>query len=70
MAKLFIPLREHILNLGLLSNECFNELLVKFNLSHSECVRAAVSKGLGLGIVAGSSLVKLPQVSCVILKLD
>lgn len=44
------------------SPKCQHEFFVKFNLLHVECLRATLSKGLGLGIVAGASLVKLPQV--------
>ncbi len=61
MSKLFLPLREHLLNFGLMSPECFNELLVKFNVGHTACAKAALSKGLGVGIIAGSALVKVPQ---------
>jgi len=62
MSKLFLPAREPLLKYGLMSAECFNELLVKLNFGHAECAKAALSKGLGLGLIAGSTLVKLPQV--------
>ena len=47
---------------GLLTPACWQQLFVKFDLTTGNCAKAFVSKGLGLGIVAGSSLVKLPQV--------
>jgi len=62
MSKVFLPLREPLLRYGLLSADCFNELLVKLNVGHTDCAKAALSKGLGLGITAGSTLVKLPQI--------
>jgi mannose-P-dolichol utilization defect protein 1 len=43
--------------------QCFESLVIKGNLNDMVCMKAFISKGLGLGIVVGSSLVKLPQVS-------
>jgi len=55
-------LRDVIFYLGLMTPACFESLVVKLNFSDMVCVKSAVSKTLGLGIVVGSSLVKLPQV--------
>jgi len=55
-------LRDVIFYLGLMTPGCFESLVVKLNFSDMVCVKSAVSKTLGLGIVVGSSLVKLPQV--------
>ena len=55
-------LRDVIFYLGLMTPACFESLIVKLNYSDMVCVKSAVSKTLGLGIVVGSSLVKLPQV--------
>lgn len=33
-----------------------------FNITHVECLKYALSKGLGLGIVLGGAIVKIPQV--------
>lgn len=38
------------------------EYFEKFNFLHGECFKATLSKGLGLGIIAGSFLVKVPQI--------
>uniref|UniRef100_A0A8D0HRW7 Mannose-P-dolichol utilization defect 1 protein homolog n=1 Tax=Sphenodon punctatus TaxID=8508 RepID=A0A8D0HRW7_SPHPU len=46
----------------LLPERCYDELLVRFNLLHIPCLKILISKGLGLAIVAGSLMVKLPQV--------
>lgn len=46
----------------LLPDRCFDELLLRLNLLHVPCLKILLSKGLGYGIVAGSVMVKLPQV--------
>ena len=55
-------LRDVIFYLGLMTPVCFETLIVKLDFSNVACIKSAVSKTLGLGIVVGSSLVKLPQV--------
>ena len=55
-------LRDVIFYLGLMTPNCFESLVVNLNVSDAVCLKSAVSKTLGLGIVVGSSLVKLPQV--------
>ncbi|XP_076059764.1 mannose-P-dolichol utilization defect 1 protein homolog [Oratosquilla oratoria] len=45
-----------------LTEACYDEFFIKFNFLHAPCLKAAVSKGLGLAIVAGSVLVKVPQI--------
>ena len=62
MSQVFLPLRPYMLKFGLVSPDCFNELFVKFNYENVSCGKAFLSKGLGMGIVAGSALVKIPQV--------
>ncbi|XP_031995212.1 mannose-P-dolichol utilization defect 1 protein isoform X1 [Hylobates moloch] len=46
----------------LLPETCYDQLFVQWDLLHVPCLKILFSKGLGLGIVAGSLLVKLPQV--------
>nr|AAC39875.1 SL15 protein [Homo sapiens] len=46
----------------LLPEKCYDQLFVQWDLLHVPCLKILLSKGLGLGIVAGSLLVKLPQV--------
>ena len=55
-------LRDLIFYLGLMSPTCFESLVLNLNFSDAVCLKSAVSKTLGLGIVVGSSLVKVPQV--------
>lgn len=46
----------------LLPEKCYDEFFVNFNFLDVPCVKAAVSRALGLVIVAGSFMVKLPQI--------
>uniref|UniRef100_A0A8C8RHG7 Mannose-P-dolichol utilization defect 1 protein n=1 Tax=Pelusios castaneus TaxID=367368 RepID=A0A8C8RHG7_9SAUR len=46
----------------LLPQRCYDELLLRLNLLHVPCLKILLSKGLGIAIVAGSLMVKLPQV--------
>ncbi|XP_007522245.2 mannose-P-dolichol utilization defect 1 protein [Erinaceus europaeus] len=46
----------------LLPEKCYDQMFVQWDLLHVPCLKILLSKGLGLGIVAGSLLVKLPQV--------
>lgn len=46
----------------LFTQECVKEYFDKFNFLHVGCFKATLSKTLGLGIIAGSLLVKVPQI--------
>lgn len=46
----------------LLPEKCYDQIFVQWDLLHVPCLKILLSKCLGLGIVAGSLLVKLPQV--------
>ncbi|XP_077445532.1 mannose-P-dolichol utilization defect 1 protein-like [Stigmatopora argus] len=41
---------------------CYDEFFLNFNFLHVPCLKIALSKGLGLGIILGSVMVKLPQI--------
>ena len=41
--------------------ECYASLVENLNISDVKCIRYSVSKGLGIGIVAGGSVMKVPQ---------
>ncbi|XP_068026421.1 mannose-P-dolichol utilization defect 1 protein isoform X2 [Melanerpes formicivorus] len=45
----------------LLSENCFDELVLNLHLLHVPCLKILLSKALGYAIVAGSLIVKLPQ---------
>ncbi|XP_038624592.1 mannose-P-dolichol utilization defect 1 protein [Tachyglossus aculeatus] len=46
----------------LLPEECYDQFFLNWDLLHVPCLKILLSKSLGLAIVAGSLLVKLPQV--------
>uniref|UniRef100_A0A1B6FQ98 Mannose-P-dolichol utilization defect 1 protein homolog n=1 Tax=Cuerna arida TaxID=1464854 RepID=A0A1B6FQ98_9HEMI len=46
----------------LLPPKCYDEFFINYNFLDVPCLKAAVSKGLGLAIVAGSLMVKFPQI--------
>ncbi|KAI1292651.1 Mannose-P-dolichol utilization defect 1 -like protein [Halotydeus destructor] len=46
----------------LLSSKCCHNFLIDFNFDDHDCLKFALSKGLGYGIIVASTLVKLPQV--------
>ncbi|EZA56222.1 hypothetical protein DMN91_009763 [Ooceraea biroi] len=48
--------------LFLVTQECMKEYFDDFNFFHVGCFKATLSKSLGLGIIAGSLLVKIPQI--------
>ncbi|KAJ2004494.1 hypothetical protein GGI04_002215 [Coemansia thaxteri] len=46
---------------ALIGEECTGTLIDRLNILEPVCLRFALSKGLGLGIVLGGCIVKLPQ---------
>ncbi|XP_065178371.1 mannose-P-dolichol utilization defect 1 protein-like [Sycon ciliatum] len=53
---------ENIIGLVVPDQRCRNEYITNFNIFDESCNKMLISKLLGLGIVAGSILVKLPQI--------
>ncbi|XP_038050419.1 mannose-P-dolichol utilization defect 1 protein-like [Patiria miniata] len=51
----------------LLPEECYVEFFEKFNFFDGPCLKIAISKGLGFGIILGSVMVKLPQIVKIIM---
>lgn len=47
---------------SLLGEQCYANLVLDIDVTDAACLKLAVSKALGLGIVAASSVVKVPQV--------
>jgi len=54
------PIRD--LGVSIIGDACYKTLLLDIDPSDSECVKFAISKGLGIGIIAASSIVKVPQI--------
>lgn len=54
------PVRD--LGVSLIGEQCYGTLVLDVDLSSQECLKLAVSKALGIGIVAASAIVKVPQI--------
>jgi len=46
---------------ALIGEKCYVTLVEDLNVFDTECLKYAISKGLGLGIVVGGSIMKVPQ---------
>ncbi|KAF9210128.1 hypothetical protein BGZ49_005524 [Haplosporangium sp. Z 27] len=47
---------------AIIGDKCYSSLIEDFNYQDVPCIKYAISKGLGLGIVAGGAIVKVPQI--------
>ncbi|KAH6900496.1 hypothetical protein B0T10DRAFT_30319 [Thelonectria olida] len=54
------PIRD--LGVSIIGETCYKSLLLDVNVEDADCIKLAVSKGLGIGIIAASSIVKVPQI--------
>lgn len=54
------PIRD--LGVSLLGETCYKRLLLDIDPSDAACLKLAISKGLGVGIIGASSVVKVPQI--------
>ncbi|KAH7313480.1 hypothetical protein B0I35DRAFT_355753 [Stachybotrys elegans] len=54
------PIRD--LGVSIIGETCYNALLLDVDIENTECLKLAISKGLGIGIIAASSIVKVPQI--------
>ena len=55
-------LRWLMTSLQLINEDCFQTLFIKGSVTDAPCLKMLLSRGLGTAIVAGSTMVKLPQV--------
>ncbi|KAL2079735.1 hypothetical protein ACEWY4_025479 [Coilia grayii] len=55
------PLKDVLLTY-FMPEKCYDEFFLNFNFLHVECLKIVLSKCLGIGIILGSVLVKLPQI--------
>ncbi|KIJ53524.1 hypothetical protein M422DRAFT_154769 [Sphaerobolus stellatus SS14] len=46
---------------SIIGEKCYTSLIEDLNISDIECIKYSVSKGLGIGIVVGGSIMKVPQ---------
>ncbi|OJD29488.1 mannose-p-dolichol utilization defect 1 protein [Diplodia corticola] len=57
-----LPAPIHDLGLSLLGPKCYQKLIKDIDpIAHPDCLKLAISKGLGIGIVGASAVVKVPQ---------
>lgn len=54
------PIRD--LGVSLIGDKCYSSLVLDIDVTDEQCLKLAVSKALGVGIVAASSVVKVPQI--------
>ncbi len=54
------PIQE--LGVSIIGEKCYKALLLDIDLESTECIKLAISKGLGIGIIGASSVVKVPQI--------
>lgn len=57
-----LPTPIHDLGISIIGEKCYDSLLLQINIEDVECIKLGISKGLGIGIVGASSIVKLPQI--------
>ena len=57
-----LPAPIHDLGVSILGDACYKTLLLDIDITATECIKLAISKGLGIGIIAASSIVKVPQI--------
>ncbi|EPS42163.1 hypothetical protein H072_3982 [Dactylellina haptotyla CBS 200.50] len=57
-------LPEPIRNLGisLIGDHCYTSLIENIDITDVACIKLGISKGLGIGIIAAASIVKVPQI--------
>ncbi|KAK6527339.1 hypothetical protein TWF281_010521 [Arthrobotrys megalospora] len=50
------------LGISLIGDHCYASLIENIDISDTACIKLGISKGLGIGIIAASSIVKVPQI--------
>ncbi|CAN8100875.1 unnamed protein product [Discula destructiva] len=50
------------LGVSLLGKQCYSSLVLDIDITDADCLKLAISKGLGIGIVTAASIVKVPQI--------
>ncbi|KAF9448556.1 mannose-P-dolichol utilization defect 1 protein [Macrolepiota fuliginosa MF-IS2] len=49
------------LGVSIIGGECYTSLVEDLHITDTKCLKYAISKGLGIGIVVGGSIMRLPQ---------
>ncbi|KAH8167483.1 hypothetical protein CIB48_g750 [Xylaria polymorpha] len=55
-----VPIRD--LGVSIIGETCYKTLVLDLDPTDSDCLKLAISKGLGIGIVGASAIVKVPQI--------
>ncbi|KAF9465578.1 hypothetical protein BDZ94DRAFT_1159835 [Collybia nuda] len=50
------------LGVSIVGKECYTSLIENLDIGDVQCIKYSLSKGLGIGIVVGGSIMKVPQV--------
>ena len=50
------------MKLFIFREDCYDQFFVKKDFSNFECIKFTLSKFVGFGIIAGSSILKVPQI--------
>ncbi|KAF9052127.1 hypothetical protein BJ165DRAFT_1591863 [Panaeolus papilionaceus] len=54
------------LGISIVGKECYTSLVENLDIGDVKCLKYAVSKGLGIGIVVGGSIMKVPQILLIV----
>lgn len=54
------PIRD--LGVSIIGDVCYKTLILDLDPTDAECLKLGISKGLGIGIIGASSIVKVPQI--------
>ncbi|KAG5973712.1 hypothetical protein E4U55_000317 [Claviceps digitariae] len=57
-----LPAPVRNLGVSIIGETCYQALLLDVDIDNTECIKYAISKGLGIAIIAASSIVKVPQI--------
>ncbi|KAJ7354651.1 hypothetical protein DFH08DRAFT_1077310 [Mycena albidolilacea] len=50
------------LGISIVGKECYTSLIENLDIGDVKCIKYSISKGLGIGIVLGGSIMKVPQI--------
>jgi mannose-P-dolichol utilization defect protein 1 len=54
------------LGVSIIGDECYTSLIENLDISDLTCIKYSLSKGLGIGIVFGGSVMKVPQIRLIV----
>jgi len=57
-----LPTEVHTWGSSLVGPYCYNKVVLGVDFSDVDCLKLGISKGLGIGIIAASAVVKVPQI--------